>query len=742
MADGSITFSTNLDNSQLEKQLQSLKKKITSIEDKISQKQAERSPLAEQSKQLAATLDAAKARLEYMKSGQEFFTSGQITTQALAVKETEKSWGAVQSKVERYDTAINSATLELERNKEKAGGIAQELAKAGYNTEAMDKATKKANKSMGRFALRVREVVRSALVFTLITQALAKFREWAGKVIKTNAEASASVARLKGALLTLAQPLVSVIIPAFTMFVDILTRIISTIAQLFAMITGKSIENSKAAAKALNGQTEALDATGAAAKEARKEMAGFDEINKLSGGASGASAGDSTKDDSSANFGFLSNLTESQLERILGLAELIGAALMYWKLPKALQGGLKTFLGLLLAIDGAVRFVRNIFDAWNEGVNWDNLKGMLIGAAELTVGLGLAFGPVAAGISLIVTGILMLVTGFRDASKNGWKLENLLLSIAGILATGLGIALITGSWIPMLIAGIASILLAITVAYGEGENLLSGFKTILRGFIDFFSGIFAGDFERTVKGIGEIFSGLKMAFSAVLDAVKNMFNSFLDWLDEKTHGRITGIIEWLRSFINSHIATVKSTLLNLISDLEQIFTGFIEFLSGVFTGDWEMAWTGIKDIFKGILNGIISLFEGMVNMVIGGLNSLIGALNALIAKAAEALSAVGITVNAPQIPSIPTVAIPRLATGAVIPPNREFLAVLGDQKSGNNYEVPDAKLRQLIREETRGIANTGDITIIMEMDKQQFGKVVYRANKRESRRVGVSLVEV
>ncbi|WP_312282036.1 hypothetical protein, partial [Oscillibacter sp.] len=115
MPDGSITFSTALDNAQLDKQLQSLKKKIISIEDKVSQKQAERTPFAEQSKQLAADLDAAKARLEYMKSGREFFTSGQISAQTSMVKESEKAWVAVQSKVERYDTAINSATIELER---------------------------------------------------------------------------------------------------------------------------------------------------------------------------------------------------------------------------------------------------------------------------------------------------------------------------------------------------------------------------------------------------------------------------------------------------------------------------------------------------------------------------------------------------------------------------------------------------------------------------------------------------
>ena len=89
-------------------------------------------------------------------------------------------------------------------------------------------------------------------------------------------------------------------------------------------------------------------------------------------------------------------------------------------------------------------------------------------------------------------------------------------------------------------------------------------------------------------------------------------------------------------------------------------------------------------------------------------------------------------------PSVYSYSIPRVATGAVIPPNREFMAVLGDQKSGNNIEAPESLIRRIVREETAG--GNGDVTVILEMDKVQFGKAVFKLNKEESRRIGARLV--
>ncbi|BAK99017.1 hypothetical protein OBV_18190 [Oscillibacter valericigenes Sjm18-20] len=423
MADGSIIFSTALDNKELEKQYQSLAKKIDRINEKIMQNQAERAPLAGQSKQIAAELDAAKARLEYMKSGQEFFTSSQIEAQATAAKETEKSWGTTQAKVERYDAAINSATIELDRSKERAGAIAQELADAGYNAETMNKATKRANKSMGRFALRVREVVRSALVFTLITQALAKFREWVGKVIKTNSEASAAVARLKGALLTLAQPLVNIIIPAFTVFVNILSKVISTIAQAVSMLFGSTAKQSAQAAKSLYDETAAIGKTGEAAKKASKSLADFDEINKLSGDSASTSTGTATSseiepDFSAADNGWLKNTLGDAAGMVTAALFLGGIALIA---IGACTGSLSTVIaGLLLLNTGVVVGAdTGVFQSWADTLGLNNVEEFV--AVALTLGgiAMVAIGAAMGNILFVIAGLALIGYVIYQAEKNG-----------------------------------------------------------------------------------------------------------------------------------------------------------------------------------------------------------------------------------------------------------------------------------------------------------------------------------
>lgn len=94
---------------------------------------------------------------------------------------------------------------------------------------------------------------------------------------------------------------------------------------------------------------------------------------------------------------------------------------------------------------------------------------------------------------------------------------------------------------------------------------------------------------------------------------------------------------------------------------------------------------------------------------------------------------------------IPTVTLPRvpaLAEGAVIPPNREFLAVLGDQTSGTNIETPlDTMLeafRTALRENGGG---RGSQTVILMLDKRELGRAVIEAGNEETRRIGIRLVE-
>ena len=719
-ADGSIIFSTEIDNKKAQAELDKLEKKIASLEIKASQAGAKKIPLEEQADALGVALDDAKQKLEALKASGA--SPGAIGAQSETVTSLQYQWDQVNNKIDRYNREIEKANGDIDVSKSRAGELAAQLASAGRNTEKMSAGVKKAEKSAKTFASRMKSVVRSALVFTVITQALSKFRNWIGDVIKVSPEATAAIARLKGALLTLVQPLVNIIIPAFTKFVNILAAIINKIASVFAVLTGKTVESSKAAAEALNKQTSALNGTGAAAKEAKKQLLGFDEINQLTEDTSGGGGGSGTIAPDFSGF----DDTEDELNTILGLVGAIATGLLAWKIASLFTDSLSMIGGIALAAAGAFALVYFWLDAWNNGIDMQNFLGMLAGVAALAGGLAIAFGSTAAGIALVIGGLAMLVVGIKDVIENGFTLENTLTIIAGLLAAGLGIGLLTGNWIPLLIAGIAAALIALVSFTGHGEELINGLKETIDGFGKFFKGVFSGDMEMTAEGLKQIWDGLKNTWNAVIDSIRDAWNMFIEWLRGK----------------NPELAAIFETSGKLVSDLynsvKQILGGIITFISGVFTGDWDKAWEGVKQIFKGIWNGIVSILEGAVNLIIGGINWMIRQLNKIQIKAPDWLGGGTIGFN---IPAISTVSIPRLAQGTVIPPNREFLAVLGDQKNGTNVEAPLETIKQALAEVLSQNGSGEEITIKFTGDLATLARVltpeITRQQRRTQRALGV-----
>lgn len=171
------------------------------------------------------------------------------------------------------------------------------------------------------------------------------------------------------------------------------------------------------------------------------------------------------------------------------------------------------------------------------------------------------------------------------------------------------------------------------------------------------------------------------------------------------------------------IVTAAGNAGEMIDTLKGIFQGLMDFITGVFTGDWEKALGGIKNIFKGVFNGVVIILESAVNLIIRGINGLISKLNAIqIKMPAWVESMFGVSSIGFNIPKLAEVQIPRLAQGAVIPPNREFMAVLGDQRSGTNIETPEGLLRQIFREESGNSAIVAELREILAAIRE--GKIM------------------
>jgi hypothetical protein len=718
-----------------------IKQKIADQTEILRQKEAVAQELQEKEQEIRFELERQTAELTKQKSVAEDLQN-ELTEQEAILRQKEKEAARLSMKDADLVAELERQNSELKEQKTIAREITEELERRADTEKRSSQFMGSVTKQLEKLSSRISRLVPQMFVFSMLTTALRSVRTWMGKVLQTNDEASAAMARLRGALLTMVQPLVSVVIPVFTALVNLITRVVTALASFFALLSGKSLSQTKDAAKALYEQTDALESTGSAAEEAGRELAGFDEINKLSGD-TGTEAGGGVSDTSSApTFDFDSTSTEQDLNRILGIVELIGAALAAWKISSMLGGGLDKFAAALLLVIGTIEFLKGVWDAWENGVSWDNIQKIAVGLTGVIMALYVLFGPFTAGIGAIVGGLTMLVTAFHDAAENGWNLQNTLLAVAGLLMTGLGIAVLTGSFIPLLIAAIAALLLALTVATGHGEELIQGVQDVCEGFLKFIKGVFSGDIGLALDGIGQIFDGLGEIVGAVLSGIRDSILSFLDWLDEKTGGKFSGIINFAKGLVTGFFGGVIEAATGAIDGVKKIFEGLTKFLTGVFTGNWDLAWEGIKDIFKGVWNTIVALLEGAINIIIRGVNFLISKLNTISFDIPDWVPVVGGKSFGISIPEFSEISIPRLAQGAVIPPNREFLAVLGDQKSGTNIETPLATMVQAFKQALGEMGYGGSNEATMVINGEEFGRLVYKYNNRESSRIGVSFAGV
>lgn len=193
------------------------------------------------------------------------------------------------------------------------------------------------------------------------------------------------------------------------------------------------------------------------------------------------------------------------------------------------------------------------------------------------------------------------------------------------------------------------------------------------------------------------------------DKIKEMAGKVWDWISNKTRRFIEDIGNKLRG-----LATKMTTIWgNIKASAHQKWNAIWSTVSGFA----ERIKNAIVDKFTSAKNTVVGVFNGMGDAIRSVLNNIISVVNGAISKVNGVVSAIesafsfgpwkvptpfgsktiGFRATFPRVPTVPY-----LAKGAVIPPRSEFLAVLGDQKQGNNIETPEALLRKIVREETAG----------------------------------------
>lgn len=704
--DGSIIIVADVDDKAAQRELNSLAKKIDGLKAKIEQANTKKLPLIEQAKELGAELDAAKAKLDEMQAPNSNATADNISDQKENVRMLQAQWNEVNSQIERYDRTIGTANGQMELAENRAGELAGQLAGAGdagaESGGQISAAMDAARRHVEKLERRIIGLAKRVFVFTLITKALRGVREYLWRGIKTNDEAVAAIARLKGALQTLAQPILQVVIPAFTWLINILAKVVSAIASFVAILFGKSAKQNIQAAKSFNAESKAIKGVGGAAKEAAKSLASFDEINQLAGETAGGGGGAGGGAGSDPLFDLEDYKLPDWLEKLAGnlrinfkdvffkwsdltgedIAKKIIAGL------SALAGGVAGFaiggipgaiLGTLAGCALGLIFDSLIFD--NDGkISKEEALQMICLAAGALVGGVIGFsvgGAAGASIGALVGASLGLYLSSlffddagqitdRDALKS---LVDALVIIAGAVI-GFKVGGIAGAAIGATV-GVGAALLLNKVIFGEGaattplltSTLITALGVIGGGIIGFKLGGPLGAAIGATIGLGMSITIQRAVFSKGDRSLKSV---------------------------------LMQTLLVTLAGIAGAAIGF-----------------ALGGPFGAVIGATIGVGITLVAQNIAWDSRSTARVNKFVERKTTVPGKLNTKYDLSELP--------RMAEGGVIPPNREFMAVLGDQTSGTNIETP---LSTMIEAFKAAMSETGGgaTTVVVNLDGREIAR--------------------
>lgn len=198
-----------------------------------------------------------------------------------------------------------------------------------------------------------------------------------------------------------------------------------------------------------------------------------------------------------------------------------------------------------------------------------------------------------------------------------------------------------------------------------------------------------------LEGLGSLLEKLAAALTQNGSRLRDFFSGLgqcLGLLWQQAEPVLTG----LRSLWAGALDTMGNALAAESAAWIQILAGVAGFLSGAFTGSWKSAWAGIRTVFKGFVNGILGLINAMLSGLVGGVNAAVKALNRFSVTIPGWVPSLGGKVFGFNLKTLSVPQIPYLAQGAVLPANRPFLAVVGDQTSGTNVEAPLSTIQEAV----------------------------------------------
>lgn len=570
------------------------------------------------------------------------------------------------------------------------------------------KDTNTASRSMQRFGRRLKSIVLGALVFNVISKALRGLTEQIGKYLTANDDFSKALGGIKSNLLTAFQPIYEAVLPALTAMLEKVEQLTAQMAQFVASIFGTTAKQAQENAKALYEQADATEATGKSAKNAEKFLASFDTIEKVG------------KEESETAPKFDTDFSDAASAIPAGLTKFWEPIQKSWG-----QYGDATIQAAKDALQSIKDLVKSIvdtfLDVWSGGAgltvlgSFQQLLQTILGiigdiAAAFTTAWNSGAGEaVIQSIAFKLTSVMDLLRSIGESFREAWN-------------DGSGVEIMTT--ILQIIANInnfagelANRLREAWEANGNGVAIWNAILDTIQDVLDMLKDMSAAAVDwaqnLNLELIVTSFRGLLEAIEPLVDllcnslawAWENILLPFAKWTIEEAAPAAVDVL-----------STAFKALLPALQAAGELFAALWKIVSPVasFLGDALVAairavGTAIEWLY-GIITDLLNVLADAANNLADFLTDLFDGFGSTVAADMFGTGKTNTHAISYSAQSL-TDAYPHLANGAVIPPNSEFLAVLGDQRNGVNIETPAETMLQMFRQALSEADIGGDVNI-------------------------------
>lgn len=378
---------------------------------------------------------------------------------------------------------------------------------------------------------------------------------------------------------------------------------------------------------------------------------------------------------------------------------------------------ISTILSILLAITSikAGVEVSKIFRQMNNDISGNLLdklfyldsffngdEGKILGFANKFKS---AFAKIGEAIAPITSGAMTAFSAtLNQIGASGGALTKLKATLAGIGGGVKGLfTILKANPVGAIITAIGLVITALIHLWNTNE----GFRNWV---MEFYNGCIKPVFEWISKTISELWNEhlkplwekLKPGITSIWETIKTVWDAIANL--------IGGIIEFLSPIISGILARIGNVVEYIsiyIGMVADVLSGIIDFIAGVFTGDWERAWEGVKEIFSSIWEGIKKLAKSAINALANIVNGIIRGLNKIHLPNWEILgSLAGKGINIPLIPT--------LAKGGVL--TSPTIAMMGEYAGA--YQNPEIVTPQNILRETIDASNGNLVSAFYQMCQQ------------------------